>query len=246
MDNGFGMGDPTKIRVKEAVDRFVARVRHNLDVHLEILVGDLNRAAQEDIAARAEAAGRDAAAAAVVLPASPNAAARLDLLASLVGAMRLLDEAESLRTILDALARGVSAEASRTAVMVVDGGTVRRFADFGYSVGPRPSDVPVDSFSALARAVNEKQRVQLSAAAASFSGDVPAFLRPGTGHSGLVIPVVVGGNVVSLVYAEGPDRLSSPHASVWIEAIELLVRHASSRLENVTSRRTVEVLSTSN
>jgi hypothetical protein len=160
--------------------------------------------------------------------------------------MRLLDEAESLRAILDALARGVSAEASRTAVMLVDGGTVRRFADFGYSVGPRPSDVPVDSFSALSRAVNERQRVQLSAAAASFSGDVPAFLRPSTGHSGLVIPVVVGGNVVSLVYAEGPDRLSSPHASVWIEAIELLVRHASSRLENVTSRRTVEVLSTPN
>ena len=101
----------------------------------------------------------------------------------------------------------------------------------------------MESFSALARAVTEKQRIALSAAAASFSGDVPAFLRPATGHSGLVIPVVVGGNVVSLVYAEGPDRLSSPHGSVWIEAIELLVRHASSRLENVTSRRTVEVLS---
>ncbi len=241
MHNDFGMADPTKIRVKEAVDRFVARVRHNLDVHLEILVSDLNRAAEEDVAALTEAAGREAQAA--MLPASPNAAARLDLLAALVGAMRLLDEAETLRAILDALARGVSAEASRTAVMLVDGTTVRRFADFGYSVGPRPVDVPVDSFSALARAVTEKQRIALSAAAASFSGDVPAFLRPATGHSGLVIPVVVGGNVVSLVYAEGPDRLSSPHASVWIEAIELLVRHASSRLENVTSRRTVEVLS---
>ena len=219
----------------------MARVRHNMDVHLEILVSDLARAAEEDIAARVDAAGREAHAAA--LPASPNAAARLDLLAALVGAMRLLDEAETLRAILEALARGVSAEASRTAVMLVDGTTVRRFADFGYSVGPRPADVPVDSFSALSRAVNEKQRVQLSAAAASFSSDVPAFLRPGTGHSGLVIPVVVGGNVVSLVYAEGPDRLTSPHASVWIEAIELLVRHAASRLENVTSRRTVEVLS---
>ncbi len=236
------MSSPPNPRVKEAVDRFVARVRHNLDVHMEILASDLVRAAQEDIASHVAAADRQAAE--IVPAAGPNAEARLDLLATLVGAMRLLDEASSLRAILSALARGVSAEASRTAVMLVDGDTVRSFADFGYAVGPRPADVPVDSFSALSRAVNERQRIALSSVAASFSGDVPAFLRPATGHSGLVIPVVVGGNVVSLVYAEGPDRHSSPSASVWIEAIELLVRHASSRLENVTSRRTVEVLTT--
>jgi hypothetical protein len=238
------MPETEKTRVKDAVDRFLARVRHNLDVHLEILASDLTRAAEENVAGRVAAAERQSASGAAPV-ASPNAAARLDLLAALVGAMRLLDDAQTLRSILDALARGVSAEASRTAVMLVDGDTVRRFADFGYAVGPRPADVPVDSFSALARAVNEKQRIALSAAAASFSGEVPAFLRPATGHSGLVIPVVVGGNVVSLVYAEGPDRVTSPNASVWIEAIELLVRHASSRLENVTSRRTVEVLTTS-
>lgn len=236
------MSETAKTRVKDAVDRFLARVRHNLDVHLEILASDLTRAAEEDVAGRIAAAERDGVLTAVQAGASANSEARLDLLATLVGAMRLLDEAGTLRAILDALARGVSAEASRTAVMTVDGDTVRRFADFGYAAGPRPADVPVDSFSALSRAVNERQRIALSAAAASFSGDVPAFLRPATGHSGLVIPVVVGGNVVSLVYAEGPDRLTSPGASVWIEAIELLVRHASSRLENVTSRRTVEVL----
>ncbi len=236
------MSSPPNPRVKEAVDRFVARVRHNLDVHMEILATDLVRAAEEDVASHVAAADRQAAGTA--LAPGPSAEARLDLLATLVGAMRLLDEASTLRAILSALARGVSGEASRTAVMLVDGDTVRSFADFGYAVGPRPADVPVDSFSALSRAVNERQRIALSSVAASFSGDVPAFLRPATGHSGLVIPVVVGGNVVSLVYAEGPDRHSSPSASVWIEAIELLVRHASSRLENVTSRRTVEVLTT--
>lgn len=236
------MSPPPNPRVKEAVDRFVARVRHNLDVHIEILTTDLMRAAEEDIASHVAAADRQAVE--TVRAPGPSAEARLDLLATLVGAMRLLDEASTLRAILSALARGVSAEASRTAVMLVDGDTVRSFADFGYAVGPRPADVPVDSFSALSRAVNERQRIALSSVAASFSGDVPAFLRPATGHSGLVIPVVVGGNVVSLVYAEGPDRLSSPNGSVWIEAIELLVRHASSRLENVTSRRTVEVLTT--
>ena len=35
-------------RVKEAIDRFVARVRHNIDVHLETLAGDLVKAIEEE------------------------------------------------------------------------------------------------------------------------------------------------------------------------------------------------------
>jgi hypothetical protein len=61
-----------------------------------------------------------------------------------------------------------------------------------------------------------------------------------------VSPLQVGGRVVAVVFAEGPDRQSPPGAdSVWSEHVEVLVRHASSRLENITSRRTVEVLTIS-
>ena len=57
------------------------------------------------------------------------------------------------------------------------------------------------------------------------------------------MPLVVGGQVVALVHAEGPDRREAdPHASAWVEHVEVLVRHSSARLENVTSLRTVEVL----
>jgi hypothetical protein len=49
--------------------------------------------------------------------------------------------------------------------------------------------------------------------------------------------------VVAVLFAEGPERVAGQTAtSVWMEHIEVLVRHASSRLENITSRRTVEVL----
>jgi hypothetical protein len=59
----------------------------------------------------------------------------------------------------------------------------------------------------------------------------------------------VAGGVVAVMYAEGPERSSSQSTAIatplWTEHVEVLVRHASSRLENVTSRRTGEVLTSS-
>jgi hypothetical protein len=55
--------------------------------------------------------------------------------------------------------------------------------------------------------------------------------------------VVVQREVVAVVYADGPDRdAEQAGAPVWTEQVEVLVRHGSSRLENVTSQRTVEAL----
>jgi hypothetical protein len=68
-------------------------------------------------------------------------------------------------------------------------------------------------------------------------------MRVGPADLGLVTPVVVGQAVVALVYAEGPANAGhEPGAPVWREQVEVLVRHASSRLESLTSQRTVEVL----
>jgi putative methionine-R-sulfoxide reductase with GAF domain len=68
-------------------------------------------------------------------------------------------------------------------------------------------------------------------------------MRAMSGSSGIVVPVIVAGHVVAVLYAEGPERDSDRSAaSLWMEHVEVLVRHASSRLENLTSRRTVEVL----
>jgi hypothetical protein len=60
---------------------------------------------------------------------------------------------------------------------------------------------------------------------------------------GQVIPIVVGQEVVAVVYVEGLDRTGvQPGEPVWAQHVEVLVRHASARLETVTSLRTVEVL----
>jgi len=133
-------------------------------------------------------------------------------------------------------------------VLLVDSETLRAFSEFGYAGGSRPADVPLDSFPALSRTVIDQQKLPVAAGPGGRVPDVPAFMRAMPGNAGLVIPIVVAGSVVAMMYAEGPERQSGhggQAASLWTEHVEVLVRHASSRLENVTSRRTVEVLTSS-
>ena len=238
------MTPPNRTRVKEAVERFVARVRHNIDVHLETLASDLVRALEDESGKVAVDRLSDLARSASTVGAQEG---KVDALAKLVGAMRLQDEATSLRGIMEALTRGAAAEAVRVCVLLLDGETLRSFTEFGYGAGTRPADVPLDTYPALARSVAERQRLVLALGAGGRLPDVPAFMRAGVAHSGLVVPIVVAGSVVALLYAEGPERQpgASAAASLWTEHVEVLVRHASSRLENVTSRRTVEVLTSS-
>ena len=234
------MPPQSKSRTREAVDRFVARVRHNIDVHLETLGQDLVKAVQDEGTGHVNV---ERLLAELGRPASSDShESRLDVLAKLVGAMRLLDEAVSLKGILDALSRGAAGQADRVVVFLVDGQTIRSFSDFGFA-GQKPADVPIDTYGAISRAVTERQRTSVSASGGTLPGDVPLFMRPAAGKAGLLIPLAVGGNVVALVFAEGPDRHAHPETGgVWTESIEVLVRHAASRLENVTSSRTVEVL----
>lgn len=227
-------------RVKEAVERFVARVRHNIDVHLDTLAADLVRGLEEEGGKVTTDRLNDLARAASNVQAQEG---KLDMLAKLVAAMRLQDDASSIKGILEALARGSSSEAARVAVLLVDGDTLRSFTEFGYTAGSRPNDVPADSYAALKKVIADRSRLILAVAPGVRIPDVPPFMRAMSGNSGVVVPVVVAAHVVALMYAEGPERdTDRPASSLWMEHVEVLVRHASSRLENLTSRRTVEVL----
>jgi hypothetical protein len=231
-------------RVKEAIDRFVARVRHNIDVHLETLAGDLVKAIEEEGGQVSADRVSDIARAASAIHTQEG---KLDMLAKLVGALRLQDDATTLRGILEALARGGSSEAARVAVMLVDGDSLHSFADYGFLAGVRPTDTPLDSYAAVNSVVRDRQRLLLAAPPGARLPEVPPFMRAMSGNSALIVPVVVAGTVVAILFAEGPERIAGQAAtSVWMEHIEVLVRHASSRLENITSRRTVEVLTLTN
>jgi len=207
-------------RAREAVEGFVARVRQDLDVPGQGLVVAVTTALRDVRREHAVGLGR------------------------LLSAVRELDAAISLRGILEALAAGSRTEALRSALLLLDGRTLRVFGAFGYPEGQGPMEVQVDADSLLVRAVEGLAPVEVpSTGRESGTLNRPQFLRPSPGHAGRLNPLAVGGNVVAVLYSEGLDAKADGHSTeVWREAIEILVRHAALRLENVTSIKTVEAL----
>lgn len=228
--------------VRDAVERFVSRVRQDLDAHLEALSVDLLAIVRGDM--RTSRVDLDRAAVDVARAVAQGGFhARHDVISRVVVAIRRLDDATTLRGILDALADGAMAEASRVAVLLVDRDMLRSYRHQGFLPGAAPVDVPVAASPVLYGAATLRQTAAVTGSHLPRDPGVPAFLHVAVGQRGLVTPIVVGQSVVALVYAEGPDHTGvDAEEPVWSDHVEVLVRHASARLESVTSLRTVEVL----
>jgi hypothetical protein len=163
-----------------------------------------------------------------------------EALSRLLTALRRVDQANSLVNILGALAKGAAAHTSRVVIFIVEGGQLRAWGHFGFSSTQAPADLPLGQAGDLAKAVERKQAISITAET-PVAG--PAFMSVPEGRAGVILPVLVGSEVVALLYADDVDRLADQaDAPLWTEEIEFLVRHAALRLENVTSTRTVEVL----
>jgi hypothetical protein len=68
----------------------------------------------------------------------------------------------------------------------------------------------------------------------------PGFEKIPSDRMGLAVPVVVGGRVVAVVYADAVtlDGHERPVPSSWPELIEVLARHAGRCLEALTVQKT--------
>ncbi len=167
--------------------------------------------------------------------------ARVDTLERLLGAVRRIDESTSLSGILESLARGASAETSRVAILLVDGDLLKPWGQHGFAPGQAPYELQIESSGLLTATVALKQTSFVKPLIARDL-TTPGFMQVPVGHTGLVVPLIVGGDVVAVLYADDvgkkPEQEDAP---VWTEEIDLLVRHAAIRLENLTSVRTAEV-----
>jgi len=234
-----------EVEVREAVDRFVAHVRQATDSHLQALASDLLAIARGD----SRTARLDLERAAVDVAravAKGGVQARRDLIGRLALSVRRLDEAATLRGILEALAEGAAVDAARVAVLLVDGDTLRAYRNHGYTPGSGPVDLSVDASPLLANAIKLRQPTPVGSAGDRPDPSVARFMQVPPGHTGLVVPLAVGGSVVALVYADGVAREDGQDgAPVWSDEVEVLARHAAARLEMVTSKRTTEVLQSS-
>ncbi len=246
-------------RIREAVDGYVARMRQELDTHAQNLTADLVRlvvaeqeswSAERDLVvaealaegARLVGQGQDAAAG-VAAALQGSRQSRVDTLDRLMTAVRSIDESTSLTAILGALMQGAAAETSRVAILLVDGYMLRTWEHAGFADGTGPTEMPIGAAGTLAAAVALKQTSFVPTVIEGRDSAVPSFMRVPAGHTGLVVPLSVGGDVVAVLYADDVARaLEQEDAPLWTEEIQLLARHAALRLENVTSVRTVEVL----
>jgi hypothetical protein len=155
----------------------------------------------------------------------------------LLDGIRRLDAASSLSAALETLARCALAQSSRVVIFIVEGDRLKSWGHFGFEPGQGAFDVTIAAVTIVHSALATKQSTVFRAAEGDDDPSLPPFMRPPAGHVGLVAPLVVGGEVVAVLYADGVDPSDDSLLS-WAEEVELLARHARARLESLTSERT--------
>jgi len=162
--------------------------------------------------------------------------------ADLADAFRAIDAARSLSEILDTLTASVGRQASRVAVLLVRGPELRAWR----SVGLGSADLfplQLDSAGIVRDAVRTQSTASADASSVGASS-TPAFAATRPGKDLLAVPLIVGGEVVAVVYADQADgdvasRLAP--ATSWRSTIELVTRHAARSLEAVTAFRAAQL-----
>jgi hypothetical protein len=157
--------------------------------------------------------------------------------ARLVDAMRTMDAARSLTSILDALASSATAEAERAAVLLVRGTRAQVWRRNGFGGAPHQSPDPE---FALVDDVASEAATKSVAVPADNDGTarVPAFA--GSAWSECVcVPIALAGEVVAVLYADTND--AAPVRG-WRHRVELLTRHATRCLEAVVAFRAAQTL----
>ncbi len=195
------------------------------------------QAALADADARAAEAVKSAVAAARVKEREVEMAGVTRLLESIRG----LDGASSLSEVLDALALAAAREAARAAVVVLRGERIQGWKMSGFGprdAQPKSIDLPLADAGVIGMAVGAARAATTRDGQATAAG--PGFEHLPADRMGLAVPVIVGGRVVAVIYADGVtmDGNERPVPSGWPEVIEVLARHAGRCLEALTTQKT--------
>jgi len=206
--------------IRVALDRALADVRAPLESALRVLAHNVAVEATDERARVAKAEIDEVCRSAEVGLAELRAAA-----ARLSDAIRALDEAQSLGGVLEVIADCGRREVDRVAVLVVTNGRLRGYRWWGFSGTAPASSVDLSLTQAgLAGAIAQTGTMALRPAAATTTSN-PHLAA---------LPIVLGGTVAAVVYADAPA--SDGALSQWSAALDLLSRHASRVLEAMTIR----------
>lgn len=164
------------------------------------------------------------------------------VLSAVLAGVRRLDADTTLTAVLDSLGEIIGALSGRAVVLVVEeNGKIRpwRFVGFGPDIGDVTGLPLTDAdLSFMNKIILQKQTCLLSSTdrQATNSGGL-SFAELTEDQHGFVAPVVIGDDVMVLVYADDVSFASPLSVSSWPEAVELLARYAGRRLEGLTIDR---------
>lgn len=223
--------------VEAEAGRQLAEIQDQAERHVaeaEARSGERLRTAVAEAEARAIASTQASIAAARVTEREQEMAG----ITRLVESIRGLDGATSLSEVLDALALAAAREAARAAVVVLKGDHITgwRLSGFGpRDAQPKSIDLPLQDAGVIAMAVSSARAATTQHGAA----DGPGFEHLPEDRMGMAIPVLVGGRVVAVVYADGVASDANGYAvpSGWPEVVEVLARHAGRCLEALTAQK---------
>ena len=159
----------------------------------------------------------------------------------LLESVRGLDGASSLSEVLDALALAAAREAARAAVVVLRADRIQGWRMSGF--GPRDNqpksiDLALAESGVIGLAIGAARVVTTRDSETAAIG--PGFETLPADRMGMAVPVIVGGRVVAVVYADAVaiDGHQRHVPSAWPELIEVLARHAGRCLEALTTQKT--------
>lgn len=246
--------------IRKSLEAFTTRVRAAIDTELDSLAAELMGAvdaAQERARAEAEARLEQArttassqaraaalaeaeqqAAAQVAEQAAAHAAerdARLAAVERLAASVRRIDAAGSLRETLETLVESAALETPRVAVLLIEASSVRSFSHRGFE--DIPASGPLATGGVIEACVQHGQP--------AFTGDAAGLVAPGFAgladdRAGFAVPLRVGNRTVAVLYADDASGGERDAPAAWPEALEVLARHASVHLENLTATRAVQ------
>jgi len=158
--------------------------------------------------------------------------ARLAAVERLLASVRRIDAAATLRETLEVLVQSASLETPRVAVLLIEGDTVRAFSHRGFT--DVPDSGPIAAGGVVEACVEHGQP--------AFTGDAAGLKAPGFAslaedRAGFAAPLRVGSRTVAVLYADDASEGERDAPAAWPEALELLARHASIHLENLTAVR---------
>jgi hypothetical protein len=158
--------------------------------------------------------------------------------------MRMLDESRSLGEVLDVVGEAAAEEGERAAVLLARGDQLVGWRAIGFDrtvSSPRALSLDADGAGFLRSVVQTGSAESRSSADTNEGVELPAFARDAGGgaRSALALPLIVGGDVVAVLYVDRSAGDDAGHGDRWSATLDVLAHYAGKVLEALTVQQAV-------